>query len=231
MIHSHGASPLTRRLAHLAAWGALLVCLSTAAAEELSGRVTLTLGRRQLTGDEMGSVVVFFQPQQPVAVEPAETPAEMATLHKGFAPESLVVTRGSEVRFPNFDPILHNVFSVSGANRFDLGVYGRGEGGSHRFDAAGVVRVFCNVHRTMYAHILVLDTPYAVHPGADGRFILTGLAPGRGTLSVWHPQTDPVELPLQLPAEPVAVDLDLGAKKIPAHLNKFGRPYGGRRDY
>jgi plastocyanin len=231
MIPLRGASPHSRRLAHVAVWGLLVGSAMSAAGEDLSGRVLLTLGSKQITGEEMEKVAVYFRPQQPLAVKPSEKAAEMATIRKGFAPESLVITQGTVVRFPNFDPILHNVFSVSGANRFDVGVYGRGDGASHRFDAPGVVRVFCNVHRTMYAHILVLDTPYWVTPDHEGRFHLTGLPRGRGALGVWHPQTDPVEEEVEAPRYLVLVDLDLGARKIPPHLNKFGRPYGGRRDY
>ena len=49
---------------------------------------------------------------------------------------AVAVTVGSEVEFPNDDPIYHNVFSLSRAASFDLGRYPRGgsrsrAGGSH----------------------------------------------------------------------------------------------------
>ena len=48
-----------------------------------------------------------------------------ATTEPGSA-STLVITPGSSVRFPNDDPILHNVFSIGGRNAFDLGLAGRG---------------------------------------------------------------------------------------------------------
>lgn len=71
-----------------------------------------------------------------------------------------MVPAGSTVRFPNQDSILHNVFSVSRANRFDLGLYRRGEGKSATFRQPGVVRVFCNVHHSMVAYVVVVETPH-----------------------------------------------------------------------
>jgi len=214
---------------------ALAACLLLPAAglraETLEGTVDLQLGRRALTGPEMKSVVVFYRPDGPVAVHPSDQVYEMATIRKGFFPEHLVIPQGSEVRFPNYDPILHNVFSFSGENRFDLGVYGRGDGKRHRFGSAGLVRVFCNVHRSMYAHILVLDTPFTARPDGDGRFRFEGLGPGHGKLGAWHPQTEVVEIAVRLPAAPVAIRVSLDRQKIPPHLNKFGRPYArSRRD-
>ena len=44
-----------------------------------------------------------------------EAPFPISTEDKEFRPRVLAIPRGSKVRFPNSDPILHNVFSVSGA--------------------------------------------------------------------------------------------------------------------
>ena len=43
-----------------------------------------------------------------------------------FVPHVLAITAGTTVDFPNSDRTYHNVFSLSKANRFDLGRYGRG---------------------------------------------------------------------------------------------------------
>ena len=42
---------------------------------------------------------------------------------KEFRPRVVAVAAGGTVDFPNEDPIFHNVFSVSGENRFDLDLY------------------------------------------------------------------------------------------------------------
>jgi plastocyanin len=199
-------------------------------AEDLRGRVQLLDkgGKGPARGSDVRQAVVYFEPASPQPARPAETPFEMVTRRKAFAPRTLVVPRGSRVRFPNQDPILHNVFSVSSPNQFDLGLYRQGPGKEERFAEAGLVRVYCNVHHDMVGYILVLDTPYHASPDADGEFVLTGLPRGRGKLTVWHEQADPwtadVELPQKGP-EPLLARVEIVRPLIPAHLNKLGKSY------
>jgi len=213
------------------ALGALLMA-TRAAAYEVRGVVELEEGKRAVTAaTEMRRVVIAYRPDAGGGLPASPEPLEMATLDKNFFPEQLVVPLGAEVRFPNYDRILHNVFSVSGENHFDLGVYARDEGKRQRFDSPGLVRVYCNVHRSMFAYILVLDTPFDGRPDDRGAFSLDGLPAGPGTLMAWHPQSEVEEMRISLPhAATVRLRLPLAAQKIPPHLNKFGRPYGRTRD-
>jgi hypothetical protein len=155
----------------------------------------------------------------------------MTTHRKRFDPRVLVVPVGSIVRFPNRDPILHNVFSISGGNAFDLGLIGGGEGGSARFVEAGVVRVFCNVHHRMVGYVVVVDTPFSTAPAPDGAFRLSGLPAGPGELVVWHERGEPLRQRVD-PASgpPPALRLELTRPLVPVHLNKLGRPYDPARD-
>ena len=208
----------------LLAWPAAPACA------QVQGRVTLSVDGRGLRSSEAADAVVYFRPATPVAVEPAALPLEMRTEGKAFVPRALPVTVGSEVRFPNRDPILHNVFSPPGRQAFDLGLYGADEVRSHRFDAPGLVRVYCNVHHDMIAHVLVLDTPWFAHPGDDGRFSLP-VPPGtEGQLYVWHERASLWRMPLTAgEGEPVEVGLELNRPRVPRHMNKFGKPYGRDR--
>ncbi|HUP22192.1 MAG TPA: hypothetical protein VNB06_04550 [Thermoanaerobaculia bacterium] len=192
-----------------------------------------------LAGDGMRDasptqVVVAWEPASDPSPPSAKRPGtfELATRDKAFAPSWLVVPAGSTVRFPNNDPILHNVFSVSPGNAFDVGLYGRGEGEKAVLESPGVVRVFCNVHRQMYAHVLVLSTPHFAHPDATGRVRLEGLPPGRGRLLVWHERTELEARDLASPAAaPASLQLEITRRRVPPHFNKFGRPYGRRDRY
>ena len=197
---------------------------------QVEGRVRLSVDGRELRSSEARDAVVYFRPEQPVAVAPAAEPLEMRTEGKAFVPRALPVTVGSEVRFPNRDPILHNVFSPPGRQAFDLGVYGADEVRSHRFDAPGLVRVFCNVHHDMVAHVLVLDTPWFAHPDDDGRFHLE-VPPGTaGQLYVWHERASLWREPMTAgEAGPVEVRVELNRPRVPRHMNKFGKPYGSNR--
>lgn len=208
----------------------LLLLALPAHAEEIRGRVQLLAkgGKGPARGSDVRQAVVYFEPAGRQPARPAAEPFEMVTRRKEAVPRLLVVPRGSRVRFPNQDPILHNVFSVSSPNQFDLGLYKRGPGKEKRFEEPGLVRVFCNVHHDMVAYILVLDTPYSASPDAGGEFVLAGLPRGPGKLTVWHEQTDPwtvdVELP-QKPPGPMMARVEIVRPLIPAHLNKLGQSY------
>ena len=211
-------------------WGVWVICLlatTLAQGGELSGVVKLTdqgKGASRVT-----DVVVYYRPQQPVPLPP---PQEflMSTRYKAFEPKVLAIPVGSEVRFPNRDPILHNVFSASGKNAFDLGLSGEGEGAIRRFDVVGLVRAYCNVHQSMVAHILVLDTPFFATVSDNGEFSFSAVPDGLGTVYLWHERAKPMALAVELPlAEPLVLDLALTKRTVPNHKNKFGKSYRGRR--
>jgi plastocyanin len=183
-------------------------------------------GRSDETAKESRSALVWFEPERPVRVEVPKESFEMVTVRKEFQPKVMPVPVGSTVSFPNQDPILHNVFSVSGENRFDLGLYRGGDAKDTRFDHAGVVRVFCNVHHSMVAYVAVLQTPYYGRLGRDGSFHLDDLPAGPGRLTIWHERAEPETINLILPlASPLRLDLNLTKEQIPRHRNKFGKPY------
>jgi len=199
-----------------------------ATAAVLSGSVAIERRGRPAAGVE--DVIVSFTPatgERPTA--PTEA-FEVATAGKQFEPRVLAVSMGSRVRFPNRDAILHNVFSVSRPNAFDLGLYAEGSGSEVTLESPGLVRVFCNVHHEMVAYVLVLETPYWVSPDPNGRFRLDDLPEGAGTLTVWHERADAVTRELSIPAaEAVAVTLKMSKPRVPEHKNKNGKSYSRRR--
>lgn len=199
-----------------------------AAAAELAGSVVLRSGGQTLRATEAAEAVVYFRPSGSFAPPPAMAPVAMSTRRKEFVPRVLAITPGTEVSFPNLDPILHNAFSTSTGNQFDTGVYGPGDGTRHTFTSAGLVKVYCNVHHAMSGHILVLDTPFFARPDAQGQFRLENLPDGPGTLVVFHDRANPWQQRID-PAQqagPLQVDLELTRRKVPPHMNKFGKPYG-----
>jgi plastocyanin len=133
-------------------------------------------------------------------VRPAAAPLRLAQKDTAFQPTLLIVPRGATVAFPNEDPFFHNVFSYSKAKRFDLGRYPRGESKSVTFEEAGVVRIFCEVHKWMRAVVLVVDNPYHAQVGADGSFAIRGVPPGRYRVVVWHPDRREQTVEVTVPA-------------------------------
>ncbi|MEP6882902.1 MAG: hypothetical protein ABI866_12965 [Dokdonella sp.] len=207
---------------------ALLFAPIIANAASLEGTISLVVDGKPLRAEEAAEAVVYFRPASLPALTPGASEYTMSTERKQFVPHILPIMVGSVVRFPNEDVILHNAFSTSTNNAFDVGLYSQGEGHTVTFEHAGYVRVYCNVHHSMIGHILVLDTPYFTHPDAQGHFNLTNLPDERGDLVVWHDRAKPWHIKAT-PGETVAskVLLDLNLRRIPQHMNKFGKPYKG----
>ena len=97
---------------------------------------------------------------------------------KQFIPHVLAIQSGTDVVFPNFDPIYHNVFSLSPSRRFDLGKYPRGSSRTVNFPKPGLVNVYCDIHSNMEAFILVLPHHGFTRPRASGEFRLPDLGEG-----------------------------------------------------
>ena len=137
--------------------------------------------------------------------------AVLAQQDTAFAPAAMLVQVGTTVRFPNEDSFFHNVFSYSGAARFDLGRYPRGEAKTLRFDEPGIVKVYCEVHEFMRAVVVVTENPFYAVVGEDGRFRLDGVPAGTYTVVFWHPDVEEVEQTVVVPEGGVArVSVELG---------------------
>lgn len=136
-------------------------------------------------------VLVWIEGEAGVGATPVRR--EMAQADTAFAPAGLVVPVGSTVRFPNHDPFFHNVFSYSSAARFDLGRYGRGESKDVTFDEPGIVKIYCEVHESMRAVVVVTPNRHHAVVGEDGSFRLDGVPAGRHTVVVWHADLGSVE--------------------------------------
>lgn len=212
-----------------ATFAAALMGVVPAPALELRGRVEL-LEKGKPSADKtlaVDATVVVFEPQRPA---PPAKPVvvEMAAVRKEFTPHIQIVPVGSTVRFPNQDPILHNVFSVSGRNSFDLGLSGKGPGAAVVFREAGIVRVFCNVHHGMFGYVFVVASPYWAKVAADGTFRIADVPAGAGKLTVWNERSAPTTREVTLPlAAPPTIGIEITMPRIPPHKNKLGKPYSG----
>lgn len=136
--------------------------------------------------DLQTAVVYLDQAPRSAFEEPRPARAVMDQRNERFVPHVLPVMVGTIVDFPNSDSTYHNVFSLSRAQRFDLGRYAAGRTKSVRMDRPGVVRVFCDIHSHMNAFILVFAHPFFDVTDADGRFALPDVPPGSYTVVGWH---------------------------------------------
>jgi hypothetical protein len=157
---------------------------------------------------------------------------------KKFIPHVLAIPVGATVDFPNFDPIFHNAFSLFSGMPFDVGLYPPNTTRSVLFKREGVVRVFCNIHQTMSAVIVVLKTPWFAVTRANGVFEIANVPPGEYRLRVFHERAS-VEQLTSLERKVVIEDgpLQLGGIVISEagflatpHKNKYGKDYPPQSD-
>ena len=209
---------------------AFLGVASVATAGTVAGRVeVLDKGGRRLA--DLSDVVVYVDGAR---ARPRPARATVTMKGKAFTPRVVVVGVGSTVDFPNEDPIFHNVFSVSGENRFDLELYKRPKSGSWTFQRPGLARVYCNIHPQMSAVVLVRDNPFFTKAAADGAFALEGVPAGKYTVKAWHERGGEAAAEVTVPAEgraETALRLDASGYKQLPHKNKFGKDYSTDEKY
>ncbi|MBZ5676830.1 MAG: carboxypeptidase regulatory-like domain-containing protein [Acidobacteriia bacterium] len=134
---------------------------------------------------ERSHVVVYLEGGSgSVAAEPM--PAEMQQQNRRFSPDLVVIPAGASVSFPNFDPIFHNVFSLSKAKSFDLGNYSKGQTRMVTFPKPGIVAVYCHLHPNMTGTIIVTPNQWGVRVDASGQYTLPSVPPGKYTVVAWH---------------------------------------------
>ena len=157
---------------------------------------------------ELRHVVVYLRDAPRTPVAPMH--AEIRQQAENFVPRVVAVTVGSDVDFPNDDPIYHNVFSLSRVKTFDLGRYPRGQSRRVRFDKPGVVKVFCQIHSHMSATVMIFDHPWFAVPGAQGTFELPAIPPGAHGITAWHERLGDTTAQVRVdPGKPVNTDFVL----------------------
>lgn len=135
---------------------------------------------------ELPNVVVYVRRPPGRAPVAAGVRHVMRQTDEEFVPHVLAVGTGAIVDFPNDDLVFHNVFSLSSAATFDLGRYPQHASKAHTFRQPGIVKIYCHLHSHMSAIVRVFDHPFFTTVGADGRFTLPGLDPGRHEVVAWH---------------------------------------------
>lgn len=143
---------------------------------------------------------------------------------KTFLPRLLAVPPGSTVQFPNYDGVYHNVFSISAAKKFDVGLYKDGESRELKFDKVGLVRLGCNIHAKMASYIFVVDAPAYVVVEGQSEFNFRTLNTGKYHVKAWSEHTaTPAESDITIKAGVNTINFDVkGDAETGPSEDKFG---------
>jgi plastocyanin len=202
-------------------------------AAPVNGKVMFMTRRGQ--NPVVNETLVWLEPAAKTWKKPPAA-LTLTTRSKAFLPHVVAVPVGSTVTFPNEDPIAHNLFSLAPGNTFDLGLYRRGPGKTHKFDAPGTVSVFCNVHPTMSAVVHVMSTPFYGFADASGNYSFD-VPPGRYRATAWNEQggtsaaSDLEVKPDGTVAGATLLTIDGRNFRVTQHTNKFGQTYRPPKDY
>jgi len=215
---------------------ALLPLTTHAIAATVSGSIRLMDSRDpnvSRRGDFSG-VVIWLERmggERPPAVRPRTV--KIVQKQKTFIPHIVAVPVGATVEFPNADPIFHNAFSNFSGQSFDVGLYPPGTSQKVRFARAGAVRVFCNIHSSMSAVIVVVPTSLIAISDKTGAFSIDGVDRGEYRLRVYHERSSEetlqkLERKVTVDQLPIAVGTivvsESGYIEVP-HKNKYGQDY------
>lgn len=123
-----------------------------------------------------------------VALEPAEgspppPPGTVIVDQRGqqFIPGLVVAQVGQPVAFQNGEGIPHNVAVAradSGAAEFNVST-DPGQAYTHAFTRPGLYEVTCDIHPSMRASLVVVNTPYHAVSSDFGSFVIMNVPPGR----------------------------------------------------
>lgn len=229
MLHSVHSG---KRMKNLLLCGVIFSLALPLSAATVAGQVRFETRRGQRP--VINETVISLEASQPVKPSKSEEKV-VTTRSKTLIPHVVAVPVGSTIRFPNEDPISHNLFSVSPAKRFDLGFYRAGTGKAETFEKPGVVQIYCNVHPNMSAVVHVMTTPYYTFAGQDGTFRFDDVPPGkyklRASNELGESSSEIVVGQNGSVSGPVTVTIDSRKFRGKAHMNKHGQPYERRREY
>ncbi len=132
----------------------------------------------------------------------APKPAVMNQHDNTYLPHVLPVLVGTTVEFHSQDKELHNIFARGADHHvmFNDAVLPRMKI-QKVFPKLGVVKLTCNIHKTMLAFIPVLQNPYWVQPEKSGQWKIEGLPPGQYQVRIWGEDLDDALLAKSFPLE------------------------------
>ena len=112
--------------------------------------------------------------------------------------ELLVLPVGTTLLIGNDDHLTHSIFSVSAVKPIALGPLLVGESRVVALDHPGIVDVYCAMHDTMQATIVVAPSGLVTLSNAQGAFALPGVPIGRYRAVAYAPELGQAVLPVEM---------------------------------
>ena len=146
-----------------------------------------------------------------------------------FSPQHSVVLVGSTVMFSNEDREVHNIFSKSLSNQFNLGAMASGSSKTIEFTQAGPVVLRCNMHKDMIGTLFVVPNGYFTKPSANGDYEFDNIKSEGYIMQVWDPMLSPEEVESNLKSADLTgvdqtFDFNIKSASVPGEIHDMTDP-------
>jgi len=193
------------------------------------------------TTNVKGKVLVNGAPLSPLGVVFLETKSKLRAPEQKkqaltvkqsglqFFPKHTIVSVGSTVTFANEDREVHNIYSKSRNNQFNLGAMAAGSAKTITLDQPGPIVLRCNMHKDMIGTIFVVPNGYYTHTDAKGEYAFTDVKSQGYLLEYWHPQLIPDEVEVNMKQVDLkgvdqSVDFDIKSASQPGEIHDLVDP-------
>jgi len=137
---------------------------------------------------DLADVVVSLKGVPGKAADASAAPVELDQKNCLYFPQIIAIQTGQKLIVKNSDPCVHNVHTKPKENpESNLVQMPGGADLTYTFDKPEPFLKFqCDVHPWMFAWVTVVDHPYFAVSGADGKFTIKNVPPGKYTVEAVH---------------------------------------------
>lgn len=137
-------------------------------------------------GGGLANALVSIDGLKPATPYKADAPILFDQKECLFTQRVTVVPVGATLEVKNSDSILHNTHFNSTRNKAENLAIPAGGSQSVTLSSAENIKVTCDIHPWMSAHVVVRDNPYWAVTDGSGRFAIPDVPAGRYKVSVWQ---------------------------------------------
>ena len=163
---------------------------------KITNKITKITGKVTINGGVVDSKGLVMLETKTKLKAPGQKVLNVTISQKdlGFLPQHTIVPVGSTISFVNNDIEIHNIFSKSLNNQFNLGAMAAGWSKEIKMNTAGPVILRCNLHKDMVGTVFVVPNGYYAKSNDNGEFVFEDVKSADYIMQVWHPRLYPEEV-------------------------------------
>ena len=193
---------------------------------KMKKEATNVKGKMLINGNPPGTnAIVFLETKTKMKVPNQKTlkvTIDQSDLQ--FFPKHTVISVGSVVKFSNQDREVHNIYSKSKSNQFNLGAMSSGMTKVISLNQSGPIVLRCNLHKGMVGTIFVVPNGYYTEPDEKGNYELNQVKSASYTMQAWAPHLSPGDVEaniksVDLTGEDKTLDFNIKTASLPGEIH------------